>query len=244
MKLRIGCLMLVLFSLNLSMHATTCNQDTVNGTYASAAIYGPYVGLWLVTNDAGNFSGAGAQNFNGTPYTDLTISGTYSVNANCTFTRTATDSRGNTTHYSGNIFGNGAEMVGISTDAGAAIQFTSYRLKKTECTEASAAGTFAEEVQWPLTPGGAAIETVQLKVSSKGAKSGSWIMNVNAKTILTGTITGTDSMNSNCTFTSISYASGGGPTTHWFGVGGISQNGVASLMIDIDSGYVGLATRY
>jgi hypothetical protein len=29
-----------------------------------------------------------------------------------------------------------------------------------------------------------------------------------------------------------------------FGVGGISQNGVASLLIEIDSGWVGLFTRY
>lgn len=244
MKLRISCLVIVFLSLALSLHATTCNKATVNGTYASAAIDGPNVGLWLVTNDAGKFSGEGAQNFNGTPYTDVTISGTYSVKANCTFTRIATDSRGNTIHYSGSIFGNGDEMVGISTDAGSAIQFTSYRLETTQCAEASAAGTFAEEVQWPLTPHGPGIETVQLKVSSKGAKSGSFVVNVNNGTIEIGTLTGTDSMNSNCTFTSISYASGGGSTTHWFGVGGISQNGVASLMIDIDSGYVGLAIRH
>jgi len=133
-------------------------------------------------------------------------------------------------------------MAGISTDAGTAVQCTSYRLKTTQCTEASAKGTYAEEVQWPLTPAGPAIETLQLAVSSKGAKSGSWDINFNAGTIESDTITGTDSMNSNCTFTSISYISLG--TTHWFGVGGITQNGVASLMINVDSGFVGLATRY
>ena len=246
MKLRIFCLVIVFFSLVLSMHATSCNQDTVNGTYASSAIgqlgkgYGAT--LFLVNNDGGSFSGAGAENFNGTPNANATISGTYSVNADCTFTRTATDNLGNTLHISGSIFGNGAEMVGISTDAGTAVQWTSYRLKKTQCTEASAKGTYAEEVQWPLTPAGPALQTLQLTVSSKGAKSGSWVINFNAGTIESGTITGTDSMNSNCTFTSISYTSLG--TSHWFGVGGITQNGVASLMIDVDSGLVGLATRY
>ncbi len=246
MKLRILCLAIVFFSLALSMHATTCNQDTVNGIYASSAIgqlgkgYGAT--LFLVTNDGGSFSGTGAENFLGTPNPNATISGTYSVNADCTFTRIATDNLGNTLHISGSIFGNGAEMAGISTDAGTAMEWTSYRLKKTQCTEASAKGTYAEEVQAPLTPAGPALETAQLTVSSKGAKSGSFVINFNAGTIESYTFTGTDSMNSNCTFTSISSSSLG--TTHWFGVGGISQNGIASLMIDVDSGFVSLATRY
>src|SRR5208283_4520592 len=117
MKLRIVCLVIVFFSVVLSMHATSCNQDTVNGTYAKSAIgqlgkgYGAVV--FLATNNAGSFSGVGAENFNGTPI-----------------------------HFSGNIFGNGDEMVGISTDAGSAYQLTSYRLKKTQCTEASAKGSF------------------------------------------------------------------------------------------------------
>ncbi len=248
MKLRIVCLMLVLFSLALPMYATTCNQDTLNGTYAKSAIgqFGKgYAGaaLILATQNAGSFSGVGAQNFNGTPYTNVTESGTYTVNANCTFTSTSTDSNGNTIHFSGNILGNGDEMVGISTDAGLAYPLIAYRLKKTQCTEASAKGTYAEEVQWPLTPAGPALETLQLTVSAKGAKSGSWVINFfNNGPIESGTLTGTDSMNSNCTFTSISTSSLG--TTHWFGVGGISQNGVASLMIDVDSGFVALATRY
>ncbi|HKN72984.1 MAG TPA: hypothetical protein VJX30_18270 [Terriglobales bacterium] len=248
MKLRIVCLVIVFFSVVLSMHATSCNQDTVNGTYAKSAIgqlgkgYGAVV--FLATNNAGSFSGVGAENFNGTPYTHVTESGTYTVNANCTFTSTTTDSNGNTIHFSGNIFGNGDEMVGISTDAGSAYQLTSYRLKKTQCTEASAKGSFVEDVQWPITPYGPAIQTAQLTVSSKGAESGSFVANVNNGTIESNTFTGTISMNSDCTFTTTEYTSGGGPTLNLFGVGGISQNGVASLLIEIDSGWVGLFTRY
>jgi hypothetical protein len=51
-------------------------------------------------------------------------------------------------------------MAGISTDAGTAVQWISYRL--TQCTEASAKGIFAEEVQWPITPAGPAIETLSV----------------------------------------------------------------------------------
>ncbi|MGA9644140.1 MAG: hypothetical protein WBQ72_22275 [Terriglobales bacterium] len=218
MKLRIFCLTLLSFSLALSTHATTCNQATVNGTYAGSAIgqlgkgYG--AALSLRTNNAGSFSGVGAENFNGTPYTDVTISGTYTVNANCTFTETTTDSNGNTIHFSGNIFGNGAEIVGISTDAGSAYQFTSYRLKKTLCTEASAKGSFAEEFQWPITPYGPAVETAQETISSKGAQSGSDVINFNGGTIQSNTFTGTVSVNSDCTFTATIDVSGG-PTLHF-----------------------------
>ncbi len=248
MKLRIFCLVIVFFSVVLSMHATSCNQDTVNGIYAASVIgqlgkgYG--AALFLRTNNAGSFSGVGAENFNGTPYTDVTESGTYTVNANCTFTSTATDSNGFTISYSGNILGNGDKMVGISTYAGSAYPYTAYRLKKTQCTEASANGSFVEEVQWPITPYGPAIQTAQLKVSPKGAESGSFVANVNNGTIESNTFTGTVSMNSDCTFTAAEYTSGGGPNLNWFGVGGIRQDGVVSLMIDIDSGWVGVATRY
>jgi len=247
MKLRIFCLVLIFFSLVISIHATTCNQNTVNGTYATSAI-GPLGGgygtaIFLDTRNAGSFSGVGAENFNGTPNPNVTDSGTYTVNANCTFTLTATDSNGYTVHFSGNIFGNGDEMVGISTDAGLAYQLTSYRLKTTQCTEASAKGSFVVEVQWPITPYGPAIETAQETVSSKGAESGSDVINFNSGTIESNSFSGTLSMNSDCTFTTTIDVSGG-PTLHFFGVGGIGQDGVASLMIDVDGGWVGLATGY
>ncbi len=231
MKLRIGCLILALFSLTLSMHAATCNQATLKGNYAAAAIgyiagspgYGAV--LFLETYDGvGNFTGSGVENLNGTVFTGVTLSGTYTVTAvgaNCTFTKTGTDSLGATHNVTGTV--SGGEMIGISTDAGTELRFTAYKQTKTECTEANAAGSYTELAQWVNTPEGPTLVTAQWKVTAKGAKSGSLVVN-NLGTIVTGTLTGTTSMNSDCTFTTTSYYSFG-YSHSFFGVGGISQNG-------------------
>lgn len=252
MKLQFGCLILGLSSLTLSMHAATCNQAILNGNYAAANIgyvagspgYGAV--LFLETYDGGNITGSGVENVNGTVSTGVTLTGTYSVSAvgkNCTFTSTAADSLGNTITVSGTVNSTGGEMDGISTTHGTEMQFTAYKQAKTTCTEANAAGSYTEKVFWQDTPDGIVLATAQLKVTSKGAKTGSVVENYDGGTIVSGTFTGTTTMNSDCTFTTTSTYSFGG-TANFFGVGGISENGVKLVMIGTDSGYVGLATLY
>lgn len=253
MKLRIGSLIFVLFSVTLSMHAATCNQAILNGNYAASNIgyvagspgYG--VVLFLETYDgASKFTGSGVENVNGTVSTGVTLNGTYSVTAvgkNCTFTSIATDSLGNTVTVSGTVSSNGGEMDGISTTAGTEMQFTAYKQAKTSCTEANAAGSYTEKVFWQDTPVGLALVTAQLKVTSNGAKTGTLVVNYEGGTIVSGTFTGTTTMNADCTFTTTSTYSYGG-TENFFGVGGISENGVKLVMIGTDSGHVGLATLY
>jgi hypothetical protein len=251
MKLRIGCLILVLSSLTLSMHAATCTQGTLKGNYAAAAIGyiagspGAGVTLFLETYDGvSKISGSGVENVNGTVSVGVTISGTYSlvaVGANCTFTSATTDSLGNTLNISGTV--SGGEMVGISTSAGTELQFTAYKQAKTQCTEADTAGSFTEQVYWDDTPVGVILVNAQLKVTSKGVKKGSVVENYQGGTIVSGTFKGTTSMKSDCTFTTTSTYSFGG-TEHFFGVGGISENGVKLVMVGTNSGHVGLATLH
>ena len=253
MTLRIGWLILVLSSLTLSMHAATCNQATLKGNYAASALGyvagspGAGVTLFLTTFDGvSNITGSGVENVNGTVSTGVTLNGTYSVTAigkNCTFTSTATDSLGNTIAVSGTVNSNGGEMDGISTTAGTEMQFTAYKQAKTSCTEANAAGSYTEKFYWLDTPVGILLVTAQLTVTSKGAKTGSLVENYDGGTIVSGTFTGTTTMNSDCTFTTTSTYSFGG-TFDFFGVGGISVNGVKLVMVGTDSGYVGLATLY
>src|ERR1700733_1291220 len=253
MKLRIGCLTLVLFSLTLSMHAATCNQALLSGNYAAAYLgyvagspgYGAV--LILETYDGvSKFTGSGVENVNGTVSTGVTNHGTYSVTAvgkNCTFTQTATDSLGNTITVSGTVNSTGGEMDGISTSDGTEMQFTAYKQTKTTCTEASAAGNYTGKVYWGDTPAGIVLVTTQSKVTSKGVQTGSLVENYGGGTIVSGTFTGTTTVNSNCTFNATQTYSFGG-TGNAFGVGGISENGVKAVWIGTDSGYVGLATLY
>ena len=209
MKLRIGCLTLVLLSLTASLHAATCDQAILNGNYAAANIGyvagspGSGAVLFLETYDGvSKFKGSGVENVNGTVSTGVTLNGTYSITAvgnNCTFTQTATDSLGNTITVSGTVSSTGGEMDGISTAAGTEMQFTAYKQAKTACTEANAAGSFTERVYWGDTPVGVVLVTAQLKVTSKGAETGSLVENYGGGTIVSGTFTGTTTVNSNCT---------------------------------------------
>ena len=253
MKLCIGCLTLVLLSLTPSLHAATCDQAILNGNYAAANIgyvagspgYGAV--LFLETYDGvSKFTGSGVENVNGTVSTGVTLSGTYSivaVGANCSFSESATDSLGNTVTVSGTVNSTGGEMDGISTAAGTEMQFTAYKQAKTTCTEANAAGSYTEKVYWGDTPVGIVLVTAQSKVTSKGAETGSLVENYGGGTIVSGTFTGTTTVNSNCTFNATQTYSFGG-TGNAFGVAGISENGVKLVMIGTDSGHVGLATLY
>jgi hypothetical protein len=247
MKLFAGCLVVALFSLVPLSHAASCTKKTVAGNYGVATIgltgSNPVVTLFLITFDgAGHFSGTGAENDNGTPSTGVTIKGTYSVTASCAFTLTATDSLGNTFDGSGNISQSGGEMVGVSTRPGSQLQFTAYQQSQTTCTGITPT-TYAQQVQSPLTPYGPAISTAHQTLQASGKYSGSWVANFSG-TVVTGTDTGTEVLNSNCSFTSttIDSSSGKQSTYHYFGVKGL--NGPASIAILVDSGWVRLSTSY
>jgi hypothetical protein len=248
MKLRIGCLMLVILSLTLAMHAVTCTQATLKGTYAVANIgsiagspgYGDL--LFLETYDGVSaFTGSGVENVNGTVSFGVTITGTYSVSADCAFTRTSTDSLGNTINVAGSVIQNGGEMAGLSTTTGTELQFTAYKQHKTACTNAIP-GSYVFAGQGPSTPHGPQLASGQFKLTSKGTDSGSFVSNFNGKEF-DGTFTGTESVNPDCTFTSTTTYSTGN-TEHRFGVHGIGQGGVKSLTIVTDSGWVELTTYY
>jgi hypothetical protein len=252
MKLRIGCLIFVLCLLTLSMDAATCNQAILNGNYAASNIgsvagapgYG--VMLFLETYDGvSKFTGTGVENVNGTVSTGVTLNGTYSVNAvgkNCTFYKIANDSLGNTISDFGTVDSKGGEMDGFSATDLTQMQFTAYKQKNTSCTEASAAGTFTEKIYRQDTPGGTVLVAAQLNVTSKGATMGSLVENYGGGAILRASFTGTTTMNSDCTFTTTTYSDGS--AANFFGVGGLSENGVKRVMIGTDSGSVGLATLY
>lgn len=228
-------------------HAATCSLATVAGSYAVATLgqeAGAYgVALFRLTSDgAGNLSGAGGENINGNSYPNVTAAGTYTVTADCSFTSTINDSLGNIRNITGAIFENGAEIAGISTDAGTVLQFTAYRQKLTSCTTASAAGHFVTELQSPETPYGSSVGSNQFTVNKQGKGTGSWVANFGG-VVFSGTATTVLSVNSDCTFTSTTKNSNG-TTGHSFGVGGILNNGVATLFIGTDSGWVSLATAY
>lgn len=142
----------------------------------------------------------------------------------------------------GAIAQNGVEIVGLSLNASTELQYTAYRIKATSCTLAGHAGTYTSAFQALASPYGSAIITRQWSFNKSGSGTGSFVRNFSGY-ITTGTSTATDSVNSDCTYTS-TITNSDGVVSHVFGVTGIGQNDVETLSMQIDSGWVSLATAY
>lgn len=234
------------FWLSPAASAATCSLATVSGSYAVATI-GQQSGVFqsevfrMTSDGNGNLSGTGAESLNGTIHTGVTINGTYTVASNCSFTSTTTDSLGNTFAIAGNIAQAGGQITGISTTS-AELQFSAYKMHSTSCTQASGAGSYTFQNQSPLTAFGPAIQTGELNVNQQGKGGGSSVGNFSG-TIIHINLTATATINSDCTFTTVTKNSNGTTATS-FGVGGIYQNDVALLYVGIDSGDVTLGIAY
>jgi hypothetical protein len=105
----------------------TCTVATLSGTYVAAS------DGWLITDQnrvpfanaavevydgAGKIEGVFSASTNGRIGPKTTISGTYTVNANCTGTYTAADSTGSEFHYDLFIAPDGSHFTFIATDQG------------------------------------------------------------------------------------------------------------------------------
>jgi hypothetical protein len=107
--------------------AVTCSVATLSGTYVYASngvlIRGqdrvPFAAAGLdVFDGAGQVNGVFSISFNGQITQNLTLSGTYTVNANCTGTWTTTDSTGTVVHFDLFIAPDGREVTSVQTDPG------------------------------------------------------------------------------------------------------------------------------
>lgn len=240
------CSMLLIGALAPAARAVSCTLATVNGNYAVATAgqqAGAYqVAVFRMTSDGnGNLTGAGSESINGTISSNVTMTGTYTVSANCAFTSTITDSIGNTVNISGAISQAGAQILGVSTDA-AVLQYTAYRQHLTSCTVANAAGNYTFQVQGLSSAFGPSLQTGQLSVDSTGKGVSSAVANFSG-TVVTLTSKAIFSVNSDCSFTSIAKYSNGTTSTS-FGVAGIYQNDVVSLYIGTIPGSVALGVAY
>jgi len=116
-----------------SQAQTSCNNSTIKGYYAALASawngpntppytatppYTPFFALREVFFDgAGNFSSTGYKTTEGTPAT-FTLSGIYTVNADCTMMQTPPTGSGVTPTFFGVIAADSNKIYQIRTDAG------------------------------------------------------------------------------------------------------------------------------
>lgn len=136
-SIKVAAIVFGLFALSVVPDAQAqCYDSTLKGSFAlvgtgntvTGANPGPRAVVGLLTADGeGDFSGSITKSSNGTIYQNLTVTGTYTVNSDCTGSATFTDSVSETRNFDFVIVekaGGDLEVVGIQTDDGHIATFT------------------------------------------------------------------------------------------------------------------------
>lgn len=202
-----------------------CSVATVKGTYGiieqrtivttagPPPLFppGPGADIVIATYDgAGNFSGMATANQSGVPFSG-SFSGTYSVNADCTFTAQYTAPPvPYTFQVTGIIAGQGTNQELHYIYTVPAFLVSSGTARKTPpggCSQATLKGSYAIDEQGtvlaanpaPLFPLGPAVNSVPITFDGTGSFSGSFTGNLSG-TITAGEFSGTYNVNANCTY--------------------------------------------
>jgi hypothetical protein len=199
--------------------ASTCTNANVVGSY------GYTLSGWIFATagsypfaDAGSLTFDGKENISGTSTYSLdgtiqprTLTGTYSVNTNCTGTATVTDSLGNITHLNLTVVANGQSMQFVQTDSNTVIS-GSATAQQTGCTAEAISGMYGFASNgWVYDTSGNPYPFTDVgNLSSGGADS----FTLNDTTSTAGTVAGRSvpgnySLNSNCKGTATITVTGG-----------------------------------
>ena len=194
--------------------AEACASATLNGVYGyllqgnllEQGSLAPYADMGSLTADGkGNFSGSGTETLAGTIASGTTLSGTYSINTDCTGSASLTYSNGiGTFHFNLIVLSNGEGITFMQTDSGSIVSGTG-RLQETGCVPGSLDGSYAFTINGTLLDslGNLNPYTDSGKISFDGAGK----LTVNDTISASGSITpnrsisGTYTTHSNCTGT-------------------------------------------
>lgn len=152
----------------------------------------------LTADGKGHFTGIFTNSTGGVISSNVTLTGTYSVKTNCTGTSTITPSGGTATTFSMVVVSNGGQVELTETQAGSSQYGYALAQGKTTCTNAGIKNTFG------FRGGGytSSLEPYayagQVKVDGLGGITGSESASFGG-TIESFSLTGTYSVNSNCT---------------------------------------------
>lgn len=138
------------------LKAQSCTNATLTGTYGyllegnlveeeeGEDVYAPYADSGILTADGnGNFTGTGTESFTGTIEQGTTISGTYTVNSNCTGSATLNyGSSIGTFNFSLVVLNGGEGISFVDTDSGAIVSGAA-RQQQTNCILESLNGLYS-----------------------------------------------------------------------------------------------------
>ncbi len=232
----------------LTASAATCSNASIKGAYGlfvngydSSNQYQHGVGQ-INSNGAGKFSGVETVSDDGTIYNNLSLSGTYSIAANCTGTGTITNIKtGAITHYNFDVDPVTGEVDATETDSGHGTA-SGYALAQgpATCTLAGVAGTYGFHGGGYLVSGGVMQLGGQYVLDGAGNLTGTETRDVAGTIISAEPITGTYTLASNCRGTMTYVFNGSTVNLNTVFVGGGKQ----FFTIETDSGTVSTSVAH
>jgi hypothetical protein len=186
--------------------AVTCSNASVKGLYGlfingydSAGLYQHGVGQ-INSNGAGKFTGVETVSDDGTIFNNQSLSGTYSIAADCTGTGTITNIKtGAQSHYNFDVDPVSKQVDAAATDTGHGTA-SGYVLAQgtATCTLAAVAGTYGFHGGGYLTGQGVLQFGGQYVLDGAGGLTGTETRDVNGTVISAAPITGTYTLATNC----------------------------------------------
>ncbi len=226
----------LLLGLCFSVYASACTNATLLGNYGFTLTGVDAMGQLsasvgqLTADGKGNFTGIFANSTAGVISTNVALTGTYSINTNCTGTTTLTPSGGTAGNFSLVVVSAGTQFELTNTKAGSSQYGYALAQGKTICTNAGIKGTFGfrgggyDSSLAPYAWAG------QVKLNGLGGATGTETASFGG-TIQTFALTGTYSVSSNCTGTASFSGSGNLGNTFFVIVNG----GKSAMQIETDA---------
>jgi hypothetical protein len=229
-----------------------CGNQLLNGSYAmqfsgaratgaGATAAGPAAvralssGLARLSFDAeGSIQGYSTVTTPGAPARRI-VTGSYTVNDDCTSVFVLTDTEGNTEHFSGAIVGQGDSMLVLSTNSGSSVSGVLARTRNF-CQTTDLAGSFGIQYQGSLAePSGAQLSSVGLiALDGQGGVSASELRSVGgvySQVLSSGTI----EIAADCSATiSLSPVGSAGAAVNFLGI--LNADGRRLLLLGSDAG--------
>jgi hypothetical protein len=202
-------IMLVVFAAALAAvpaWAATCTNASIKGVYGivSSGLNGssqPAAGITQVTLDgAGNASGTATKSIDGTIVT-YTITGTYDLAKNCTGTATWTNQDDQTEHDNLVLNNSNKGAFLIQTDANHVQSSIAVAQGTATCTNLGVKHTYSMELTGTVTSVGQVAVEGQLVLNGTGSITGTATLSLNGSITSAVPVTGTYTINSNCTGT-------------------------------------------
>lgn len=185
--------------------SAACSNSTVKGAYSLLeAGTENTVDLVAVSNQFtadgnGSLSGTQSSSNNGTIVSDVTTSGTYQVNANCTGSMTITPQGGTASDYNFVVISGAKPLLLIDSDSNTNQVGYAETQGKPTCTTAGIKGTFGMSLNGkPLFIDETAIGG-QVKLDGAGNVTGTETASYNGTITKNAVLTGTYTINSDCT---------------------------------------------